>query len=128
MHRLQYLRHMGSVVAVPRLEGTGSVVAVHGLSCFKACGIFLDQGLNLCLLHWQPDSLPLSHPLGFPGGASGKEPTCQCRRHEKHRFDPWEDPLEEEMATHSGILAWRILWTEEPGGLQSMGWQGVGHD
>ena len=33
----------------------------------------------------------------------------------------WEDPLEEEMATHSSILAWEILWTEEPGGLQSMG-------
>ena len=33
----------------------------------------------------------------------------------------WEDPLEEEMAIHSGILAWKILWTEEPGGLQSMG-------
>ena len=33
----------------------------------------------------------------------------------------WEDPLEEEMATHSSILAWRILWTEEPGRLQSMG-------
>ena len=32
----------------------------------------------------------------------------------------WEDPLEKEMATHSSILAWRILWTEEPGGLQSM--------
>ena len=35
-----------------------------------------------------------------------------------------EDPLEEEMATHSSILAWRIPWTEEPGGLQSMGSQG----
>ena len=33
----------------------------------------------------------------------------------------WEDPLEEEMATHSSTLAWRIPWTEEPGGLQSMG-------
>ena len=33
----------------------------------------------------------------------------------------WEDPLEKEMATHSSILAWDILWTEEPGGLQSMG-------
>ena len=33
----------------------------------------------------------------------------------------WEDPLEEETATHSNILAWKILWTEEPGGLQSMG-------
>ena len=40
----------------------------------------------------------------------------------------WEDPLEEEMATHSTILAWRIPWTEEPGGLQSTGLQRVGHD
>ena len=40
----------------------------------------------------------------------------------------WEDPLEEEMATHSSILAWRIPWTEEPGGLQSMGSQRVGHN
>ena len=40
----------------------------------------------------------------------------------------WEDPLEEEMATHSCILAWKIPWTEEPGGLQSTGWQSVRHD
>ena len=39
-----------------------------------------------------------------------------------------EDPLEEEMVTHSSILAWKILWTEESGGLQSMGLQRVGHD
>ena len=37
----------------------------------------------------------------------------------------WEDPLEKEMATHSSILPWRIAWTEEPGGLQSMGLQKV---
>ena len=37
----------------------------------------------------------------------------------------WEDPLEKEMAAHSSILAWRIPWTEEPGGLQSMGSQRV---
>ena len=40
----------------------------------------------------------------------------------------WEDPLQEEMATHSSILAWKIPWTEEPGGLQSMGSHRVGHD
>ena len=40
----------------------------------------------------------------------------------------WEDPLEKEMATHSSTLAWRIPWREEPGGLQSMGSQRVGHD
>ena len=39
-----------------------------------------------------------------------------------------EVPLEKEMATHSSILAWKIPWTEEPGRLQSMGWQRVGHD
>ena len=40
----------------------------------------------------------------------------------------WEDPLEKEMVTHSSILAWRILWTEEPGRLQSTGSQRVRHD
>ena len=40
----------------------------------------------------------------------------------------WEDLLEKEMAIHSGILAWRIPWTEEPGGLQSMGLQRAGQD
>jgi len=40
----------------------------------------------------------------------------------------WEYPLEKEMATHSSILAWKISWTQEPGGLQSMGSQRVGHD
>ena len=39
----------------------------------------------------------------------------------------WEDPLEEEMASHSSTLAWRVPWTEEPGGLWSMGSQRVGH-
>ena len=40
----------------------------------------------------------------------------------------WEDPLEKGMATHSSILAWKIPWTEESGGLWSMGSQRVGHD
>ena len=40
----------------------------------------------------------------------------------------WEDPLEKEMATYSSVLAWKIPWTEEPGGLQSMGSQRFRHD
>ena len=40
----------------------------------------------------------------------------------------WEDPLKEGRATHSSIIAWRTLWTKEPGGLQSMGSQRVGHN
>ena len=40
----------------------------------------------------------------------------------------WQDPLEEKMATHSNILAWKIPWIEEPGGLQSIALERVGHD
>ena len=44
------------------------------------------------------------------------------------QFLGWEDPLEEGVATHSSILAWRISWTEEAGGLESIGSQRVGQD
>ena len=54
-------RAHGSAAVAPQLQGTGSVVATHGLSRSTAHEILLDQGLNLCLLHWQADSLPLSH-------------------------------------------------------------------
>ena len=55
-----------------------------------------------------------SQYLGFPGGTSGKEPACQYRRHNKTQVRSLgrEDPLEEGNATHSRILAWRILSTE----------------
>ena len=68
--------------------------------------------------------------MGFKSGTSVKEPACHCRRSNRCEFNPWvrEDPLEEGMATHSSIPAWKIPWTEEPGGLQSTGSQRVGHD
>ena len=70
----------------------------------------------------------LIRKMGFSGNASGKEPTCQCRRHTRHGFDHWvRRSPGGGMATHSSILALRIPWTEEPGGLQSMGSQRVGH-
>ena len=51
--------------------------------------------------------------VGFWGGVIGKEPACQCRRHETQIPSLGrEDPLEDGMATHSSILAWRIPWTE----------------
>ena len=53
---------MGSFVAACRLQSSGSIVVVHGLSRSAASGIFLDQGSNLCPLHWQVDALPLHHP------------------------------------------------------------------
>ena len=69
---------------------------------------------------------------GFPDGACGKELTCQCRQMQTE--ETWvqspiqEDSLEEGMATHSSILAWRIPRTEKPGGLWCMGSQTVRHD
>ena len=49
-----------------QLQPMGSVVVAYRLSSYKACGIFLDQGSNPCLLHWQEDSLPLSHQESSP--------------------------------------------------------------
>ena len=66
--------------------------------------------------------------IGFPGPSS-KGPICQCRRQETQvLFLGWEDPVDNRMATHSSVLAWRIPWTEEPGGLQSIGLHRVRHD
>ena len=74
-------------------------------------------------LHWQAESSSLSHQrspgsyFAFSWRLSGKESSLSQ-----------EDSLEEETATHSSILAWEIPWTEEPGGLQFIGWQKVRHD
>ena len=72
----------------------------------------------------------------FDGPSTGKEdfPVAQTVKNlpamQETRVPSlgWEAPLEKGRATHSGILAWRIPWTEEAGGLQPMGSQGVGHD
>ena len=103
-------------------------------------GIFLIQRLSPCLLHllhWQVDSLPLNHlgknynywlnlekSTNLPRFASL---VAQRLKHLPAMWETWirslgrEDPLEKEMATHSSILAWRTLRTEELGGLQSTG-------
>ena len=65
----------------------------------------------------------------FPGGLVVKNPPAMQETWERWvRSLGQEDPLEEEMATHSSTLAWKIPWTEEAGGLQSMGLQRVRHD
>ena len=56
----------------------------------------------------------------WPGGASGKEPPVNAGGMQVPSLG-WEDPLEKVMATHSSILAWRIPWTEEPGGYSPWG-------
>ena len=71
------------------------------------------------------DSYVYVHVCGLPRGTSGNEPICQGSRHKRWGFDPHqrvglENPLGVGMTTHSSMLTWRIPWTEEPGGLQSM--------
>ena len=73
----------------------------------------------LCLV---PTSVMLCHP----GGSDGEESACNSG--DLGSILGWEDPLEKGTATHSSILAWRIPWTEEPGRLQPIGSQRVGHD
>ena len=76
-----------------------------------------DREIKFGSLYFLKFSLRLFQ--GFPGGASGKEPTCPMQG----TWETWvwsldgEDPPEEEMTTQSSILAWRIPWTKEPGGL-----------
>ena len=61
---------------------------------------------------------------GFPGGLVVKSPSTDA---EVGQIPDQEDPLKKETVTRSGVLTWGIPWTEEPGGLQSMGSQGVRH-
>ena len=63
--------------------------------------------------------------MGLPTWLSGKESTRQCRSWKRRRVNPWvrKTTWRRGIAAHSSILAWRILWTEDPCGLQSMGWQ-----
>ena len=68
----------------------------------------------------------LSKNMKTPGGTNA----CQCKRHNRHRFNFWvgKIPLKESMATHFSILTWRISWTEGSGGLCSIGLQRVRHN
>ena len=66
--------------------------------------------------------------MGFPGGSDGKESACNAGDLHLPDLQGQEDLLEKETATHSSILAWRIPWAEEPGGLQPMGLQRVKYD
>ena len=67
-----------------------------------------------------------SPTLGFPGASIVKNPPAMLEMQVSSLG--WEDALEKEMATHTSILAWRILWTEGPGELQPMESPRVGHD
>ena len=81
----------------------------------------------LCCSHTAILPQPLLHPQGFSGGSEGKESTCNSGDLDSIP-GVGADLLEENMATHSSVLAWRIPWIEEHGRLQSIGSQRVRHD
>ena len=119
-------RHWARTVAGPRAWCAGHLTP--GGPC-----LVLEPGeMAVCVDHknWNkkcPGGFAEGHPyqVGWwlPRWHGGKEPACQRRRHRKLGVNPWgvEDPLEKGMVTHSSIPAWEVPWTEEPGGLQSMG-------
>ena len=90
--------------------------------------VFLEFSCFFC------DPVDIGNMISGSSAFSGASLVAQRVKHLPAMWETWvrslgrEDPLEKEMATHSGILAWRIQWTEEPGGLQSMGSQRVGHN
>ena len=91
-------------------------LGIKGTSIFDSRWLFsCSPSISCPLVPASPVSYAQDWPpyMGFPGGASGKESICPCRRHKRCSFDPLgqEDPLEEDMATHSNILAWRTPWT-----------------
>ena len=96
-------------------------------------------------VHWSGDAIQPSHPPLLPGNLRSQlfslhglplwlrrsSLVIKCLpvlRETRVQSLGWKDPLEKEMATHSSTLAWKIPWTEEPGRLQSMESQRIGHD
>ena len=82
--------------------------------------------VNCISINLEKNTYEARGALGLPGCSVNKESAYNAVN--PGSILGWADPLEKGMATHSSILAWRIPWTEEPGELQSMGLQRVGHD
>ena len=93
---------------LPYLQYYPKVGAVNNLLIKKKINFFVNL---VCFIHFfKKQCTTLVYMLSLP-----------AVQETRVRFLGWEDPLEKEMAIHSSILAWKIPWTKEPGGLQSMG-------
>ena len=79
---------LGSIAGLGRSpgEGKGYPIQYSGLENFTDCIVHRSQRVGG---DWVTFTFTFCLRMGFPGGASGKEPTCQCRKHRRHRFDPW---------------------------------------
>ena len=92
--------------------------------------IYSDSFLKLLLFHTRMIVMPKMRIRRLPWWFRWLRNVWETSTIQETRVQSlgWEDPLEKEIATHSGIIAWKIPWMEEPGGLRSMGSQRVGHD
>ena len=123
---------------LPPCEGQGK--QKHLFCLYQSSHVQIDLVVQLlsvfsfvCHMDCSMPDCPVLHYLqefaqihGFPGGSDDKRLPAMWET--RVQFLGREDPLAKEMAIHSSTLAWKILWTEEPGKLQSMGLQRVGHD
>ena len=105
---------------IPFIRGTRRVTFIESANTWVDAGARRGEGGRG---RWSI-RIYLGQGYGCPGGSAGKESACETLV----PFLGGEDPLEKGKAIHASILAWRIPWTEEPGGLQSRGSQRVGHD
>ena len=113
---------------------TGLFLYIQKTFIFKFYLLFI--WLSLVLVMWDlvpwPGRIWYIHTMDywdFPGGANGKEPTCQCRRHKRRGFDPWVRKISWRKARQPtpGFLPGESPWTEDPGELQSIGSHRMGH-
>ena len=116
--------NVGDLGSIPGLgissgEGKGYPLPYSGLEDSMDCRVHgvTKSRTQLSDFHFH---IPMK---GFPRWSSGKESACQHRRHKRRGFNPWigKIPLEQEMATHSSIPAWKTPWTEEPSGYSPLG-------
>ena len=108
--RIQQISSLGEEVIINSSSEFAAAKGREFLNFYGPCGFYL---------------LHLLYPVGFPGGSDDKESEL---RETWGQSLGWEDPMEKEMATHSSILAWRIIGTEDPGRLQSMVSQKARHN
>ena len=115
------MQSVASCTLVSNVQGDPRLHKMHRLNCGRRLARG-PRGTRQASRLFPLPHCSLSFRMGFPGGTSGREATLPIQGMWVRAL-AWENPLEEDTATHSSVLAWRSLWTEEPGRLRSIGSQ-----